>query len=757
MKYALLCSIILAFVSVLAQQGDGGKPKSYKLTTPFKIDEISFNTPDLNVLHAEDEENDRTGNGPWRFGFNNYTYLNMMNSGTWYDLPDGSRLWMLKLTCKEALTVNLTLTNVKIPHGNELYIYNPEKSFILGSFNENHLYDGQLGTELIPGETVVMEYFIPAINKAKEAALSVATVTHGYRTALEFQQKAFGSSGSCNNNVNCPEGSPWSSERNAVVMLVSGSSGFCTGSLVNNVLSDGKPYVLTADHCYSNPATWIFRFNWQSPDCSNPASAPTFESLSGAVLRARATASDFCLVEITGGLVGNTVPSTCNPYFLGWDNSGATPTSAVGIHHPSGDIKKISFENDPLISTTFGSCPANSHWGVTGWDSGVTEGGSSGSPLMDQNHRVIGQLHGGASACGAAQLSDEYGKFSYSWEPVGSNSTNQLKFWLDPNTSGAQFIDGYDPSGATAAALDAGLSAPQGVSGTLCSGTITPQVTISNSGSQTLTAATITYGFDGLQNLTFPWTGSLNQWQTATVTLPVVTLSAGSHTFSATVSAPNAGVDENGLNDITTSSFIAVVNGETVTLSMDLDCYGSETSWILADDVTGTSLFTGNGYADGTPGVITQNFCLNEGCYAFTLNDAYGDGMSGCSAANGGNGNYQITYNGVVLAELLDADANFGTQNQQIFCVSLNGLEDLNSQQLMVYPNPADAQVTVAARGSLLITEILLSDLSGKICLKKNGVFGDKTYLDLTGIAAGYYTLKIQTSSGIVCKELVVK
>jgi hypothetical protein len=82
------------------------------------------------------------------------------------------------------------------------------------------------------------------------------------------------------------------------------------------------------------------------------------------------------------------------------DNTGATPQSAVGIHHPSGDIKKISFENQPLISTTFGSCPPNSHWGVTDWDLGVTEGGSSGSPLYDQNHLIIGQLHGGASACG---------------------------------------------------------------------------------------------------------------------------------------------------------------------------------------------------------------------------------------------------------------------------------------------------------------------------------------------------------------------
>ena len=264
MKNALLISFLLTFLFAWGQQGDGGRPRSYKLDEFPKIDAITFSTPDIDALRAEDEVNDQTGNGPWRFGYNNHTSLTMDNSGTWFDLQDGSRLWMLSLTCQEALTVNLTFADVKLPSGNELYVYNPEKSFILGKFTAGHVYKGQLGTELIPGQTAIVEYFIPAYNKDKEYGLTAATVTHGYRTAHEFQQKAFGSSGSCNNNVNCAEGGPWTNERNSVVMLVSGSSGFCTGALVNNVLNDGKPYVLTADHCYSDPTSWIFRFNWQS-------------------------------------------------------------------------------------------------------------------------------------------------------------------------------------------------------------------------------------------------------------------------------------------------------------------------------------------------------------------------------------------------------------------------------------------------------------------------------------------------------------
>jgi hypothetical protein len=258
--------------------------------------------------------------------------------------------------------------------------------------------------------------------------------------------KAFGSSGNCNMNVACPDGAPYQNHIRATVMLVSGSNGFCTGSMINNTMNDGTPYVLTANHCYSNPANWIFRFNWQSATCNNPNSSPSFVSLSGATLRARRTPSDFCLVEITGGLQNGTVPASYNTYFPGWDNSDTPPTSAVCVHHPSGDIKKISFDDNALSSANgMGSSEANSQWRLV-WDrSTTTEPGSSGSPLFDQNGRIVGQLWGGGASCSNLSSPDYYGKVSYSWEPAGSNSTNQLKYWLDPTGTGVTNINGFDP------------------------------------------------------------------------------------------------------------------------------------------------------------------------------------------------------------------------------------------------------------------------------------------------------------------------
>lgn len=748
--------IILAFFSVISLslfaqlQGAGGTPKGFKQFREYKnIDHRIFSQPDIEALRAEDAEVDGKGIAPWRFGYNHYTQLNLNNAGTWLNLPNGDKIWQLVLTCENALTINLTFSETEIPAGNELYVFNPEKNFILGKFTAEHLYQGKLGCELIPGNTAVIEYYVPKNNKT--GAIQVGVVTHGYRTAAEFSEKAFGSSGSCNFNVNCSVGANWTNQRNSVVMLVSGSSGFCSGALINNTANDGKPYVLTANHCYSDPTGWIFRFNWQAPDCNNPANEPSFQSLSGAVLRARNTPSDFCLVEITGGLENNSVPQSFQPYFSGWDNSGNAPSSACGIHHPSGDIKKISLENNTLISTTFGTCPADSHWGVTHWDTGVTEGGSSGSPLFDQNHRIVGQLHGGSSACGGNDLSDQYGKVSYSWNQPGSTNATQLKYWLDPNNAGAVFIDGYDPAVSNPVFVDAGLAAPQGVSGTFCGDQISPTVVLSNAGQNTLTSATIQYGFDGATNLTYNWTGSLPQWQTTSVTLPTATIASGNHTFAATVTNPNSSTDENSNNNGVSSTFTVVVGGQSVALNLTLDCYGSETSWEVTDSAQNV-LYSNLGYSDNTEGLVVENWCLPLGCYTYTIHDAYGDGLDGgtfCST----NGSVDIQYAGNSLAGIATADANFGSQAVLNFCVTEVGLTTLDESAVLIYPNPAKTQINITS--SLTEMNIELLDITGK---KLQAIkAGSQAIINVSSLSSGTYFVRIQSNGGQLIRKIVVE
>ena len=769
-SFLLLFFLLLSLVT-FSQQGDGGLPKTFKEVIDYnKIDKRVFDEPNIAALKIEDSLTDNSGTAPWRFGFNNNTNINISNSGTWINLPNGDRIWQLVVVCKNALTINLTFSQTVIPTGNELYVYNPSKDFILGKFTASHLYNGELGTELVPGEITIVEYFVP--KGSSIGNVNICTVTHGYRTPNEFLLKAFGGSGACNVNVNCPEGAAWTQQRNSVVMLVSGSNGFCTGALINNTLNDGKPYVLTANHCYSNPATWIFRFQWESTSCINPSTSPTFQSLSGAVLRAQGTPSDFCLVEITGGLVNGTVPAAYTPYFSGWDNTETISPSAVCIHHPSGDIKKIAIENNALISTSFGGSPSNSHWGVLSWDLGVTEPGSSGSPLFNQNRRIIGQLHGGASACGASVLSDEYGKVSVSWNPAGSTTSGQLKHWLDPNNTNASFVDGYDPSNAPTITLDAGLSNSTFIQTSLCGSNYIPNVTISNGGSQTVTSAVISYSIDGGTAQNYNWNGSLAQFQTQVINLPPVQLLPGNHTFSATVSQVNNGVDELSVNNATNTQFLVTAINQTSNLlkvTLLTDNYSSETYMeVLSSNGTvvwfqGNESFAGTYGTNNTPGPTdptsplldntTYNWdvplSLND-CYTFKIYDYYGDGLSGFIA----DGSLSLAnHNNINFYTL--STPNFGAELGIVFKnISTIGLVESENHELNVFPNPANDLLFINLPSSA--KQISIVDIYGKLIYSEPALL-ESHELKISSLASGTYWLKVDLTNGRTALKRFIK
>jgi hypothetical protein len=680
----------------------------------------------------------------------------------------------LRVKCEQALTVNLTFENTNIPEGNQLFVYNPSKDFILGAFTQEHIYDGQLGTELIPGQEAVVEYYVAPQNMAGH--IQVGTVTHGYRTANEFIQKAFGSSGSCNMNANCPDGLPWTQQRNSAVMLVSGSSGFCSGALINNTQNDGKPYVLTANHCYSNPATWVFRFNWQATDCANPATSPTFQSLSGAVLRARRTPSDFCLVEITGGLVNGTVPLDYNPYFSGWDNSGTIPTTTVCIHHPSGDIKKISFDDAaPSISQAMGSSEANSTWTVE-WDRNTTtEGGSSGSPLFDQNHRIIGQLWGGGASCQNLSAPDYYGRVANSWMPAGSNSTNQLKYWLDPTNSGASFIDGFDPNNSTVVALDAALSGAQLTAQAVCGDNYLPTFSLMNVGTTVLTSAQITYQIDNGTAQQYNWTGTLNQWQTQVITLPTVQLAPGAHTFTATVSNPNQALDENSTNNQSIANVTVTAVPETIDLlkvTLLTDDYADET-YLELRNAAGTVVWSeGNEGVSGNFGTggfpaptdptnplqnnTTYNYDIPLSafeCYSFVIYDFYGDGL-GASQWGGTDGNLTLTDNLAAVIYTLPA-ADFGDSSAAV----VRHIDDANLNEaafnFTIAPNPAQGLLNIEwfDFGQM---NVKVYDLCGKLLIAEQ-TEASATQLHIQAISAGTYFLQLTNAAGNVMKQQFVK
>ncbi|HRD51510.1 MAG TPA: trypsin-like peptidase domain-containing protein, partial [Flavobacteriales bacterium] len=176
--------------------------------------------------------------------------------------------------------------------------------------------------------------------------------------------------------------------------------------LINNCQNNGTPYFLTANHCLGGNNSWVFRFNWNSPVCTPTTNAPTNQTVSGSQLRANNAASDVALLQLN-----STPPASYNVFYTGWDKSGTAPTASTCIHHPDGDIKKISFDTNPATSVSWGGAAC---WRIANWEDGTTEPGSSGSGLWNQNGLLIGQLYGGTASC-SNNINDYFGRFSTSY------------------------------------------------------------------------------------------------------------------------------------------------------------------------------------------------------------------------------------------------------------------------------------------------------------------------------------------------------
>jgi hypothetical protein len=327
------------------------------------------------------------------------------------------------------LSINLTFNQYFLPQGADLFIVG-KKNKIGALTNSNNQSDQKLGTGLIGGEELLLEYFEPAGVKGL-GKLEVGKATHGYKNPFSIFE--WGESDDCEMNVNCPDGAAWQTEKRAVGRIIDNGDN-CTGTLLNNTLEDGKPYFLTANHCFNNnSSTWVFSFNWEAPTCITPTiPIPEDETIAGCVLRARNATSDFCLFELS-----SKPPASFNAYYVGWNAVDVAPQTTTIIHHPAGDIKKITFDFDPSVGANYsGNNPGFfTHWKTSGYELlTTTEGGSSGSALFDQDHRIVGQLHGGPAACGNTSP-DYYGKFSLSWN-LGTTPATRLKDWLDPTNSG---------------------------------------------------------------------------------------------------------------------------------------------------------------------------------------------------------------------------------------------------------------------------------------------------------------------------------
>ena len=424
MKNLVIKYLIFFYCSfALCQISNYSIPKSYSYELSQSV--YRFETDHINIdelLYQEKIDNDM--DLPFKFGHSFSVDIDFFELATVDFLSNGDKVYRLEINSKDAFSINLIFDQFYILEETELFVYNKSKQHTIGAFtHKNNKHYKRFSTAPVKGDMIIIEFYEPSHVKS-ESIINLSNIVHGYKDVF----RGYEDSEECHNNVNCAEFQSWNDEVSSVLLtLTDGGTRLCSGSLINNVNQDLELYFLTSETCLGGHEDWIFMFNYESSSCSNQDGI-TNQTVSGATLLVNHYESDFALLKLE-----ENPPEDYDIYFSGWDITGDNPFNCTSIHHPVGDIKKISQHTGVAISDGW-FFDDDTHWKINEWSSGITEPGSYGAPLFNEDKQIVGQLHGGESSCDNP-VDDYFGKLSHSWN-LG------LKEYLDPDNTGITEIDG---------------------------------------------------------------------------------------------------------------------------------------------------------------------------------------------------------------------------------------------------------------------------------------------------------------------------
>ena len=318
-----------------------------------------------------------------------------------------------------------------------------------------------------------------------------------------------------------------------------------------------------------------------------------------------------------------------------------------------------------------------------------------------------------------------------------------------------------------------------------CEGDLIPEIMIQNYGLLNLTSLTIEVAVNGTVVSTTPWTGNLATYNTDNVTLPTLNGLASNDAVTINTTYPNGTADADPSNNPTVSFNVTMATQNTnayVTVQIETDAYGSETTWDIMD-ASGNTVLSGGPFNDlaaaGTTPQTPVSGTLNTNeCHTFTIYDSYGDGID----AGYGAGSFTVTDgSGTVLAsggQFVDSDGDAfktgstGTPPASWDCDAVNGCIDPGTgsgqytslagcnavcnttdvtetiSNLSIYPNPVKDVLTI--EGSYISVDII--DVSGKLVLSSEYV---KT-INVKSLSDGVYMLNIKTENGVAVKKITV-
>lgn len=300
----------------------------------------------------------------------------------------------------------------------------------------------------------------------------------------------------------------------------------------------------------------------------------------------------------------------------------------------------------------------------------------------------------------------------------------------------------------------------------VCQGTLNPMVKIFNGGTTSIQTGTITSSVNNGATTSLNFTKTIAPQTFEYVQLPTTNFTpVANNTLNLSLTQVNGAANPATSNTTLTKSNIMlttrVASEDSVTMSFTQDRYGSESSWKVIEEATGTVVAQGGPYADlsanGTATHMSKFKIQPSKCYMVEVYDSYGDGIN----SNYGAGGYTIS-NG--LGVLYSSNGKFGSGEDRYFksaaTLAVPNVASLVSD-IQLAPNPTTGNATLnitLEKASNIRVEVL--DVVGRVVKeisKKQLTAGQHQFtLETAGLNAGIYNVRISSETGSVTQRLSV-
>jgi len=406
----------------LSKEEISGIEKSSRSATPLKIGVVKAMTPSIVVAGLDNE-----------------------SAGSLAKRADGGIVWAATIRLEGAGAIRLHLQEMSLPGNAELYLYNRAGQAFGPYTGAGPDFSGDLWTATVFGAEAILQLRMAGpVNEADLAAVSfrveeAGLITENFAgrfTGIEpsgLFEKAAGTdapfpcgNASCVVDATCTNVAAANPAKLATAKMEWISGAFiytCTGGLLSDTNPTQGNFFLTANHCLSSSKTaknvnFYWRYATSSCNGTCPVNGGWPYITTGASVAASNRKGDFTLMQLTTNPPAGSVQ-------LGWNSAPVANTNGAQLYRISNPQFGPQVYSQHNVNTSAGTC--------TGWPrgeriysrdiTGATDGGSSGSPVLNASSQVVGQLSGACGfnvndVCDSASNSTVDGAFAFYFNTV---------------------------------------------------------------------------------------------------------------------------------------------------------------------------------------------------------------------------------------------------------------------------------------------------------------------------------------------------